>query len=267
MLKSISSMDQLHDLITAFKTKYKTYHTNLLLPHDRLENLIKRDKVLYHDGKSCLSFIIKQYHTNMLYYYVNELSNIETSFDEKPLFIEFFLQSDKPESWSHNLEKNGFRKHSSHIRMFASPQSVKIPEYIDEKRFKIISEMDIELYKEILFANFDLVSDRLPEEWEYDDFARMTMHQVIDTDNNKVPGFITYSIHNKMSIGEYMHVDDDYRGLGLGKRLYSCYLENTIHKVKRYINWVHPENSVAISMYLSMGYTHDTLRKELYVKN
>jgi len=268
MLNCISNMDQLHDLISAFKAKHTKYHTNLLIPHDRLEDLVDNDRIRYFESNNCLSFIIKQYHSSMLYFYVNDLNNIETSFDEKPLFIELFVKPEKQEGWSRPFENKGFIKYSTYICMSATPQSILVPESIEDERFKIIPDTDMKYFKEILFANFDLVTDRLPEEWEYDDFfSRMYMFKAVDTESNKIPGFITYSIDNITSIGEYMHIDNDYRGLGLAKSLYSCYLKNTVDHVKRYINWVDQNNSVAISMYLSMGYKHDALRRELYIRN
>ena len=268
MLKSISNINQLHDLISAFKARNKKYHTNLLLPHDRLENLINRDKVLYQNGENCLSFLIRQYHTNMLYLYVNDQINIEAGFDEKPLYIEFYEQPDKINNWIRPLEEKGFLRSSSYLRMSASNQTILFPESCDEKRFKIITDTDKERIKEIMFSTFDLVGDRLPEEWEYDDFfSNMYMLQAIDEENDKFAGFFIYSINNTMGMGEYIFVEKEYRKLGLAQKFFEHYHKQTVDKLKRYFGWVLTENIASISLCLSLGYKQDLLRKELYVKN
>jgi len=267
MLTKLENIEQYHEIVSAFKEKHRNSVTNLVLPVKTIENLIANKKVSFCLFNNCLFFVIEQYHVSMLYFYANNLENVDASFYESQLFLEILVHQDNLITWDKILSGNGFNKKLSYSRMIATEQSLNLDIKTD-KSFEISTEVDKECTIKLLKDNFDLVGDRLPEEEDYDCFfSEKYIIQINDIEKNECAGVLVYSVINKMSMLDYIIVNNEYRGHGVSKMLMSYYLNETRDMIKRYELWVLRDNPVAISLYLNMGYKLDTLCKELYTVN
>jgi GNAT superfamily N-acetyltransferase len=127
--------------------------------------------------------------------------------------------------------------------------------------------VDSSFIKRVLYEHFEPVSDRLPEDWEFDDFMkRMDILQVVDTEKNKACGMQISSTKGTMSMNEHIFIDAEYRRLGLAKMLMAYWIKNTGNRVKRYDTWILTDNTASINTHLSLGFKHNPLRKELFCK-
>ena len=251
------------------KIKKGVKFTNCYLPIPILQKKISNNELKVIVDKSFLGLIEKShYNFSYLYFYIEdilnfELENIFKNSDEL-LILDVIYSERKKEKWElifQNFYKNGFKKHTSFVRMLSTHNLVKRTEY-KNSQIRMPKEHDLILIKEFLEKYFDVFSERIPNLAELKTLLETTF---LIKKGNEIAALL---ISEKKGLTEelrYWIVSEKYRGKGYGSILMRYFLNHNPDTM-RFLLWVQENNFSAIKKYQYFGFEKDNLKLKILKK-
>lgn len=127
------------------------------------------------------------------------------------------------------------------------------------------TESDIPVIRELLFDNFDKLSEQLPTNEELKDFVD-NQHIIVKKINNLIAGFIIYDQTPSTLYLRYWLVNNRFRNQGVGSALFREFSKRG-NSCKRHMLWVMEDNDNAIVRYKHYGYKEENMKNYVLTLN
>jgi len=227
-----------------------------------IETLSKLEKssTMTENQFSALLFIEKtRYDFWRLYFYIQDITELNWAiFKEKALVAEIVVRNSKKEKWDSILqafEKKGeFKKYDTFTRFYKEKLEVEIQED-DFSTLETPREEDLLVIQQLIEANFNVYSDRIPSVEELKTLTKTTF--IIKEKGQIVAFFITEKKGVTLEF-RYWLVLEKYRGRKYGSLLMNRVLTND-PEIKRIISWISIKNTNVILAHKHLGFKEDGL--------
>ena len=221
---------------------------------------LKKNANVIENQLYALLFIEKsRYDFWRLYFYIQDITKINwTIFKEKLLVAEIIVRNSKKDKWDlivqTFLQKGEFKIYDTFIRLVKDKLDIDVIG-VDFSITETPHEDDLITIQELLEANFDVYSDRIPSIEELKKLAKTTC--IIKDKEQIVALFITEKSGLTL-IFRYWLVLENYRGRKYGDILMKRVLTSD-PSIERVTSWISKKLDYSILAHKRLGFKEDGL--------
>ncbi|MBE5923083.1 MAG: GNAT family N-acetyltransferase [Lachnospiraceae bacterium] len=233
---------------------FKRAEANQIIENSLAFYTYKNGFLLFAEGRG----YIKLYFCTDDFGWVSDLSRIKEDIDISEFAIEVVSKEEKPYNLNDVVPYTHIKQYMRYRRV-GNPADDKS----DNECVTYCLENDTARIKEMLDAYFTPIGDELPTEQEIKEFI-IKGNVICIKEKDNLCGYIIFEDKGKTSYIRNICVDEQYRGLGIGKELLDKY--NGLHKgFKVFTLWCNSNNENALKLYSLAGYCFDNLLNTIYI--
>jgi len=221
---------------------------------------LEKSSALIENQLKALLFIEKtRYDFWRLYFYIQDITNINWSFfKEKSLITEIVVRNSKKEKWDSILQtfqnKGGFKVYDAYMRYYKEISNIDA-KGVDFSIIETSKEKDFIKIQKLIEDNFDAFSDKIPSIEELKNLSQTTF--LIKDKEQIVAFFITEKKGITLEF-RYWLVLEKYRGKKYGSILMKRVLTFDTG-IKRITSWISQNNKNVILAHKNQGFKEDGL--------
>lgn len=220
--------------------------------------------VSIHPG--CVRFLERNPYKNIFYYYfiakAGHLGDFDDELVDAPVASEQVFKGQLSEEILNHLLASGFVRYAQLRKM--SMIRGENESIFENHEVQPCVQNDIDYIRSTIVTSFDPMSERPPHREKISTAVENKSIFKVDL-GGELKGFYWAEIRGVVSELRYIYVSPDSRGGGLGRALLEHHLVSSKAQKKNQL-WVLGENSRAISMYKSFGYSFEGLENLVFAK-
>ena len=223
-------------------------------------DLIIHDKLYEYTGVNNSFLFVKKDECLRVYYYLNDLSELQNFDIDKNLVLEILFRGNMgtPNEELEYFSKCGFILHLRRDQYCGIYKDLQLPGVIvGVTVHKATSIEEVEMACELFNHTFDHYSG---------DFIAKEVMMSLYTDgwiwvakdlNGHFVGALHQTVERNVAWVSHIVVLEDYRGHGVGRALLDTFVEqNKVDEKSRFMLWVQAQNVAAVNMYQKKGFKY-----------
>lgn len=258
-MEIIHNMEELEQLVAAFKTKGRKTANNFYLLNDEIERLISQKRLYYVNNENCMQLLADEGEYYHLYWYLEMESGTDAVSLEvdKPVLFELVYREgrlrEREQILLDHLEKSGFVLHAMNYEYeFGLDMLGEQQEVNDRIQYAAYEDMDaiLMLWRQNLdMFVFPYVAE---EEWK----QAIDRREIVCVKNEQgdICGAQQFDIIGKKSIEHHVVTDKAMRGKGIGRLILQNWMQCAKERgCDKNICWIAEDNTASIRMHEKSG--------------
>jgi ribosomal protein S18 acetylase RimI-like enzyme len=191
-----------------------------------------------------------------------DLELIRSTHNDETLTIDFISNENRREI-SDIIQKAGFRKYTSLIRMSSFNIDRNLQGERDQNLF-YADESFLSVLEDLFKLYFDPFCEQIPQINELKEWINNKGLIIYSNDEIDIQGFIIFELTGQTAYLRYWFVHPNYRNMGVGSALIRKFFSDCKDS-KRQLFWVIESNQNAIMRYSHFGFSKETLVNTLFI--